>query len=58
MVYSHGGETSVDEYILGDSLEKSCGDLLAYTSEVCKVPTGTGERADHDLWAKCTTSAQ
>ena len=54
----YGGETSVGEYILGDSLEKPHSDLLAHTPEICKVPMGTGERDDHDSWVKCTNSSE
>jgi hypothetical protein len=54
----YGGETSVGKCILGDSLEKPRSDLLAHTPEVCKVPSGAGNREDHDSWVKCTNSAE
>ena len=54
----YGGETSVGECILGDSLEKPRSDLLAHTPEVCKVPSGAGNREDHGSWVKCANSAE
>jgi hypothetical protein len=47
---------------LGKTIEQSCSDVLAHTSEVCK---GThlhnrysAIKDDHDSWGMCATSAE
>jgi hypothetical protein len=47
-------------YKLGEATEKPCSDVLAHTSEVCKVfhriNGYLATKDNNDLWGMCTTS--
>jgi hypothetical protein len=49
-------------YKLDKTIEQSCSDILAHTSEVVRVLIGTMSiwlfKDNHDSWGTCTTSAE
>jgi hypothetical protein len=49
-------------YKLGEAIEKPCSDVLAHTSEVCKVFRRINEylatKDNNDSWGMCTASTE